>query len=70
MLGGKFHIATRFVVEREARVGSAVVSPGVSSAHFRIENDHPRVTVELRSDLVTIAQCCDLRDVSTYDLTA
>jgi hypothetical protein len=51
-------------------VGSAVVSPGVSSAHFRIENDHPRVTVELRSNLVTIAQCCDLRDVSTYDLTA
>jgi len=70
MLGGKFHTATRFVVEREARVGSAVVSPDVSSAQVRVENYHPRVTVRLCSDLVATTQCCDLRDEPIYDLTA
>ena len=68
MLAGKFHITTRFVEERDGPVGSAVVSPGVSSTHVRIENDHPWVTVELRSDLVTTTQGCDLRDVPIYDL--
>ena len=70
MLGGKFYIVKRFVVERETRVGSTVVSPGVSSAQVQIENDRPRATVRLRSDLVTTTQCCNLRDVPTYDLTA
>ena len=47
MLCGKFNIATRSVVECEASLGLATLSPSISRANFRIENDHPWVMAEL-----------------------